>query len=233
MAICETCGNVILFGAKQHSGKKYCSAGCLRTGKATEKSRALASKRARPSTDGADDGPVNAPIACFGSSCATCNETILFGGKKYAGAYFCNGECAEAGRISVAAEEIPLADAQLIARRLHRGPCPQCAGRGPVDVHLSHEIWSALVITRWESILHLVCRGCALKHQSSALLRNFVLGWWGLPWGVIVTPVQIIRNLIAIANPPNPELPSVQLIAHAKALLASGNEQLPKQKLID
>jgi hypothetical protein len=40
---------------------------------------------------------------------------------------------------------------------------------------------------------------------------SLVLGWWGLPWGLLLTPVQIGRNLIGIARPPEASKPSAQL----------------------
>jgi len=36
------------------------------------------------------------------------------------------------------------------------------------------------------------------------------LGWWGIPWGLVLTPIQIGRNLFGVARPPDPSKPSAQ-----------------------
>jgi len=38
-----------------------------------------------------------------------------------------------------------------------------------------------------------------------------VLGWWGFPWGLILTPIQVGRNLVGVARPPEASKPSPQL----------------------
>ena len=39
------------------------------------------------------------------------------------------------------------------------------------------------------------CRRCGLKSQAAGAAFPLVLGWWGFPWGLVVTPVQIGRNI--------------------------------------
>jgi hypothetical protein len=38
-----------------------------------------------------------------------------------------------------------------------------------------------------------------------------MLGWWGVPWGLVMTPVQLVRNLISMASTPDPSSPSPAL----------------------
>jgi hypothetical protein len=40
---------------------------------------------------------------------------------------------------------------------------------------------------------------------------SLAFGWWGIPWGLTLTPVQIGRNLFAVASPPDPSKPSARL----------------------
>ncbi len=43
-------------------------------------------------------------------------------------------------------------------------------------------------------------------------LITFFLGWWGVPWGLMITPVVLLRNLTGgIAEPP----PSVEVAPSA------------------
>ncbi len=49
-----------------------------------------------------------------------------------------------------------------------------------------------------------------MEQIKDALLSLF-LGWWGFPWGVIVTLIQIIRNLVGMLNHPHSSQPSRKL----------------------
>jgi hypothetical protein len=44
-----------------------------------------------------------------------------------------------------------------------------------------------------------------------ASLSSLFLGWWGFPWGLILTPVQIGRNLFGLVRSPSSFAPSAQL----------------------
>ena len=40
---------------------------------------------------------------------------------------------------------------------------------------------------------------------------SLALGWWGIPWGLIMTPVQVVRNVTGLISPPDPIEPSEKL----------------------
>ncbi len=159
------------------------------------------------------------------ASCAACRSTILFGGSRLADLRFCNDTCAANARVAIAAREVPQAEANLLAARIHAGRCPKCSGTGPVDVRTSHEIWSAIFMTRWSAIRQLSCRKCGVKRQLTSTLGSAVLGWWGFPWGLVMTPVQVIRNIVGMVRPHDPRQPSEQLVRHARLLLADARLQ--------
>jgi hypothetical protein len=96
-------------------------------------------------------------------------------------------------------------------KAIHQGTCPRCSCSGPVDVHASHWVWSAILFTRWGSSSHICCRKCGRVEQIKASLFSLVLGWWGFPWGFLVTPVQIIRNSIELFGGPSDSKPSENL----------------------
>jgi hypothetical protein len=96
-------------------------------------------------------------------------------------------------------------------RAIHQGRCPRCSNHGPVDVHKSYWVWSAFLFTRWGSSLHICCRKCGRFEQIKASLFSFVLGWWGFPWGLLMTPFQIIQNLIGLFAGPSDSKPSENL----------------------
>lgn len=85
---------------------------------------------------------------------------------------------------------------------------------------MSHRVWSAIVMTRWSSSLLVSCRKCGVKQQSLSTLSSAVLGWWGFPWGLIMTPVQVIRNLAGLTSSHDPARPSPQLVQHSRLILA-------------
>jgi hypothetical protein len=163
------------------------------------------------------------------ASCDYCGETILFGGVKDGGLRFCDWKCQSKGQLLSAAAGVPESAATNLARQIHRGPCPRCQGLGPVDVHTAYWVWSALAITRWGTRQQVSCRRCAVKTQAGKLALSAAIGWWGFPWGFFVTPVQVFRNVLAIASPPNPTEPSAKLIRIARARLASQMKDPGKQ----
>ena len=109
---------------------------------------------------------------------------------------------------------------------IHQGECPKCHGPGPVDVHSSHWVWSAIVLTSWKTTNSVCCRRCAKKEQGVALLSSFLLGWWGVPMGLVMTPVQVGTNLCALLGWAGPSLerPSAALTEYARATVGA---QLP------
>ena len=128
------------------------------------------------------------------NKCAYCGSTILIGGVKAGEQRFCNNNCLQNGRILAATRDIPQDVIDRQVEEVWRGNCPKCRGLGPIDVHKIHEVWSALVLTRWSTKVQVSCRSCAVKRQLGATVSSLLLGWWGFPWGLILTPVQITRN---------------------------------------
>ncbi len=96
-------------------------------------------------------------------------------------------------------------------RSVYHGACPKCQGPGPVDVHVSYRIWSAVFLTSWKNTPRVSCRTCGVKSQLGDAAFSLVLGWWGVPWGLLITPVQIIRNIVAMVKGSSDDGPSASL----------------------
>lgn len=154
------------------------------------------------------------------ATCAACNSTILFGGKRDANGRFCNQKCQVRGALLAAANQIPETAIREQVWQIHQGLCPKCGGAGPVDVYVTHKVWSALFLTSWKSTLEVSCRPCGRKSQWMGVASSAVLGWWGFPWGLVFTPVQIGRNLAAIARAADASSPSPQLEKVVRITLA-------------
>ena len=160
------------------------------------------------------------------ASCGYCGTTILFGGVRDGAQRYCNNKCHQNAYVLRVAQTIPPEVVERQVEEVFRGNCPRCRGLGPIDVHKVHRVWSALVLTSWSSSGQVSCRSCATKSQLGGLFYCLFLGWWGFPWGLVMTPVQIARNVMGICAGPDPSKPSgelrklVQVNLGARSLLA-------------
>jgi hypothetical protein len=158
-------------------------------------------------------------------SCDYCGSMILLGGVRDGASRFCNAQCHQKGSVLTAASQVPADVVAQQVQMIHQGQCPRCQGPGPVDVHTSHTVWSALVMTSWSSKPHICCRSCGTKSKLGGAVSSLVFGWWGFPWGLVFTPVQVCRNVVGILSPPDPETPSPQLVKLVRIGLAQARPQ--------
>lgn len=145
------------------------------------------------------------------AKCGYCGSTILVGGVSSGTQRFCNNKCLGNARVLQLAQQVPSDLVDRKAEEIFRGNCPRCRGLGPIDVHKVYRVWSALVLTRWTTTTQVACRSCATKTQLGGALFSLVAGWWGFPWGLILTPVQITRNIVGMCKRPEASAPSGEL----------------------
>jgi hypothetical protein len=50
---------------------------------------------------------------------------------------------------------------------------------------------------------------------------SFLFGWWGFPWGILVTPVQVVRNIVNLVKNPDEKKPSETLRNIVRQSIAS------------
>jgi hypothetical protein len=155
------------------------------------------------------------------AACDYCGATILWGGTRDGDFVFCNETCHSNGVFVTLIDQIPPEISQTRLRQVHQGQCPECGGPGPVDVHTSHNVTSAFVMTWWNSKPKVCCRSCGVKNQLIGLVWSGALGWWGFPWGLIMTPIQLLRNLTGLVQPPDRSTPTPQLRKMVNLELAS------------
>lgn len=71
--------------------------------------------------------------------------------------------------------------------------CPSCGGTTQrLNATLSGEVMSFVVITRYKKKVTIGCPDCLDKANEAALVKTALLGWWGIPWGIIRS-IQYIR----------------------------------------
>jgi hypothetical protein len=160
--------------------------------------------------------------------CDYCGTIILFGGKRDENGRFCKQNCQERGALMALSKQLPDALVREQIWKTHQGLCPKCGGAGPVDVYVSHKVWSALLLTSWSSAPEVSCRSCGRKRQWTAVGYSLLLGWWGFPWGLIVTPIQVGRNLMAMGRSANASTPSPELERVVRMTIAS---QTPRKAI--
>jgi hypothetical protein len=163
------------------------------------------------------------------ASCSACGTTILFGGTRDGDLRFCNAQCGQKGFLVRIANQIPPDAIREATTSIYHGTCPKCHGPGPVDVHTSYRVWSALLMTSWQSRPQISCRSCGRKRQASDAVFCLFLGWWGFPWGLLVTPVQVGRNIAGMFSSRGEHAPSKELEQAAGMLMASHAVQQQRQ----
>jgi hypothetical protein len=166
------------------------------------------------------------------ATCATCNTTILFGGVKDGDLRFCNADCRARGAYLTIATQIPEALVRQQVSTIHRGKCPSCKGDGPVDVHKGYRVWSALLMTQWSTQPKVCCASCGNRHIAGELAISTLAGWWGLPWGLLMTPVQIGKNVVGFFSKPDPLTPSADLETLVRHNLAAQYVADQKAKMV-
>ena len=76
-------------------------------------------------------------------------------------------------------------------------------------------------MTWWKSHPEFCCGPCGEKAKSMALASSMVLGWWGFPWGIIWTPIQVGRNVTSLLGPDTSLEPSPDLVKLVKRRIAA------------
>ncbi len=163
------------------------------------------------------------------TSCDACGGTILFGGVRDGGRRYCNQKCYERGVVHRVAQELPDDVVSQFVQEVHEGNCPKCNGPGPVDVHVSHRIWSALVMTSWGNSPQICCRSCGNRSKINATIFSALFGWWGFPWG-LMTPIIIFRNISACLSSRDTSEPSAELANMVRLSVAGHHAEFLREQ---
>lgn len=160
------------------------------------------------------------------AECNHCGKSILFGGRRLDGARYCGARCAARHPLLKMAERVPEAVLQQHVRQWRMSDCPHCKRPGPLDVYRHHRVHSLVLMTQWHTRQRICCRRCGRRSQLGSALYSAALGWWGVPWGVLVTPLQVGRNIVGMCRGA-PAAPSAQLERLVRLHLAEQALQAP------
>lgn len=123
----------------------------------------------------------------------------------------------ELGRIS---DTVPEDAVDELVVQIKNSKCPTCENIGGIEMFKSYFVYSIIILTSWKEKPTLSCRSCAKKRQINDLVASFFLGWWGIPFGIIVTPIIVIMNVVAMFRDPSKKNPSKELKERARLLIA-------------
>ena len=74
--------------------------------------------------------------------------------------------------------------------------CPTCGNTSErLNATMTAEVMSFVLFTTYNKKIKVGCPHCLDKANNNALTKTAILGWWGLPWGVIRTPQAISINI--------------------------------------
>ncbi|MES2478858.1 MAG: hypothetical protein V4561_07215 [Bacteroidota bacterium] len=95
-------------------------------------------------------------------------------------------------------KEYSIEELEKYAEKLRELQCPIC---GQIEQKLNgtiaHSIMSFLIFTTYKTEPFIACPDCLDKKNNNAIISSTLLGWWGIPWGLLKTPTYIYRNLKA------------------------------------
>ncbi|RTL29950.1 MAG: hypothetical protein EKK47_12060 [Burkholderiales bacterium] len=156
------------------------------------------------------------------TECDFCGSSARFSAVLDEGQRFCSKSCLRSARLLEASEDIPKEAIFQHACRIKEGPCPSCQRTlTRIEVRPYYRVWSVGLFTQWTKRTHICCLSCGRKTNLESLIFSVVLGWWGIPWGLIITPGQIIANITEMLRSRGDSEPSAELIQAARLDLAA------------
>ena len=80
--------------------------------------------------------------------------------------------------------------------------CEKC-GRQDVTLRVTIfiRVLSVILMTYKRGWSHILCSRCRIKYSLLFNLENWLLGWWGFPWGPIYTVEALLKNLAGGVQP--------------------------------
>jgi hypothetical protein len=94
--------------------------------------------------------------------------------------------------------EYSAAEIGQYAELLRGLPCPVCRASGQkLNATIAYSAKSFILFTFSRKEPVIACPTCLDKKNLQAFLWTLLLGWWGIPWGILKTPIYLFRNLAA------------------------------------
>ncbi|WP_184548680.1 hypothetical protein [Mucilaginibacter sp. FT3.2] len=77
-------------------------------------------------------------------------------------------------------------------------PCPVCnSAKQPLNAVVIGTVKSFILLTRYKRKLMIACPTCLQQANQKGTSTTALLGWWGLPWGIIRSAQALTGNMKA------------------------------------
>ena len=99
---------------------------------------------------------------------------------------------------------------------IQAAPCPIChSASTPLNATITSKVSSFIFLTTWKEELVIACPTCLDKLTESATSHSIIVGWWGIPWGIIRT-IKAIRSNKKMAKSHHVPYPNASLTAFVR-----------------
>lgn len=93
-------------------------------------------------------------------------------------------------------KEYTLAEIDSYCDIISKLSCPTCGSTtNRLNATMTGEVMSFIIFTSYNKKIKVGCAHCLDKANSSAFTKTALLGWWGIPWGIIRSVQSIELNL--------------------------------------
>lgn len=95
-------------------------------------------------------------------------------------------------------KEYTIEELENYSEKLRTLACPICGQtENKLNGTIAHSVMSFLIFTTYKAVPFIACPQCLDKKNNNAMISSALLGWWGIPWGLLKTPTYIYRNIKA------------------------------------
>jgi hypothetical protein len=82
-----------------------------------------------------------------------------------------------------------------LSQKLRSLPCPLCGSiKSKLNGTIMHTAKSFLFFSFFRKEPIIGCPDCLDKKNQDSIISTALLGWWGIPWGILKTPFYIYNN---------------------------------------
>jgi hypothetical protein len=92
--------------------------------------------------------------------------------------------------------EYTLAEITELSQKLRILPCPLCGNKtSKLNGTIMHTAKSFVIFSFFRKEPIIGCPDCLDKKNQESIISTALLGWWGIPWGILKTPFYIYNNI--------------------------------------
>jgi len=93
-------------------------------------------------------------------------------------------------------KEYSLEEINELSQKLRGLPCPECGSKtAKLNGTIMHTVKSFIFFSSFRKEPIIACPDCLDKKNQESIVSTALLGWWGIPWGILKTPFYIYNNI--------------------------------------